>query len=419
MSSFEIRNLLGLRDGKRIYVIDSNHVSQEEYDYCLVLNNVLWGEKGYTETLGPTWSMVQDPRFEQIEAQFVVERAAVFGGDARLGKQYVDGNSLMSHSMAELETYAEILGEGRHFASVIRAEALAKRPDSPELAEMEVKNFYKATPEVMWRLIRQECPNYFDNVKGEPNARAQRLLQLFRSDLVGLVSDYAEVALVQEWVKVDTGETATDFSQAYEDPVVYAEIDILERALTLRASLRVTAVKILDKSGMLSMMEKRDIKLTETEVDQLLKIVYSMPYEKLYEAPMRVMEFINKTISVPYEMRIANQTNRLKRASAEIVNALKDGSLQPLSMNGQEEVNRELTFEEKQIVSLRENPYRLELFLMFTDAEAAHDKLTMDAILPILEDLSIVVDEDTVLTIKNKTRLDRTSSAARNVLGMS
>jgi hypothetical protein len=56
---------------------------------------------------------------------------------------------------------------------------------------------------------------------------------------------------------------------------------------------------------------------------------------------------------------------------------------------------------------------------MFTDAEAAHDKLTMDAILPILEDLSIVVDEDTVLTIKNKTRLDRTSSAARNVLGMS
>ena len=46
MSSFEIRNLLGLRDGKRIYVIDSNHVSKEEYDYCLVLNNVLWGGGG-------------------------------------------------------------------------------------------------------------------------------------------------------------------------------------------------------------------------------------------------------------------------------------------------------------------------------------------------------------------------------------
>ena len=418
MSSFEIRNLLGLRDGKRIYVIDSNHVSQEEYDYCLVLNNVLWGEKGYTDTLGPTWNMVQDPRFEQIEAQFVVERAAVFGGDARLGKQYVDGNSLMSHSMAELETYAEILGEGRHFASVIRAEALAKWPGNLELADMEVKNFYQTTPDTMWRLIHQECPNYFDNVKGDPNSRAQRLFQLFRSDLIGLVDDYAEVAQIQEWIKVETGETATDFNQSYEDPVVYAEIDLLERALTLRASLRVTAVKILDKSGMLSMLEKRDIKLTEFEVDGLLKIVYSLPYDKLYEAPMKVMEYVNRMIAIPFETRVAREKVYFMDKSAKVVSALKDGSFKPLTMNGQEEVDRALTFEEKQIVAMRENPFRLDLFIMFADAEKIGDQATMDAIMPVLDDLVTPITEETVLKIKDKTRLTRTSSVARDIIGL-
>ena len=141
MSSFEIRNLLGLRDGKRIYMIDQNHVSQEEYEYCQVLNQVLWGDKGMVETLGPTWNMILDPRFETIENQFVIDRAAVFGGDARLGKQYVDSNSIMSHSMAELETYSEILGEGRHFRKMIMVDGL------------DPQEFHKQPSEVLWKYI--------------------------------------------------------------------------------------------------------------------------------------------------------------------------------------------------------------------------------------------------------------------------
>lgn len=405
-SSFEIRNLLGLRDGKRIYVIDSNHVSQEEYEYCLVLNNVLWGDKGYVETLGPTWNMVQDPRFETIEEQFVVERSPVFGGDARLGKQYVDGNSLMSHSMAELETYSEILGEGRHFAKTLEADGI------------DPKQFYALDGSVLWKYIQQECPNYFDNVKGGPNARAQRLFQLFRSDLVGLVHDYAEEALLQEWVRVETGETATDFTNAHEDPIIYAEVDVLERALTLRASLRVTAVKILDKSGMLTMLDKRDIKLTQAEVDALLKVVYSMPYDKLYEAPMRVMEYVNRVTSVSFEARVETERHIGVARSAETIDAIKSGAIKPLTMNGQEEVQRELTPEEKQIVSLRENPHRLELFILFTEAEKLGDQATMDAILPLLEDLSADVSENTVLQVKDRTRLARTASIAKNVIGL-
>ena len=128
MISNEIRNMLGLRDTeKRLYVINSDQVTAEEYEYCQILHNVLWGEKGLVETLGPTWNMVHDPRFESLERKFIIERPAVFGGDARLGKQYVDGESLMSHSMVELESYAEILGEGRHFHEAVKLGGLNPR----------------------------------------------------------------------------------------------------------------------------------------------------------------------------------------------------------------------------------------------------------------------------------------------------
>ncbi|MEI6050774.1 MAG: hypothetical protein WCS03_17920, partial [Bacteroidota bacterium] len=120
MSSIEIRNLLGLQDTEKcIYHIDSSQVTQEEFEFCVVLHNILWGDRGMTQTLGPTWNMVMDPRFESLGKFFIVNRKAVFGGDARLGKQYIDGNSIMSGSMAELEAYSEILGEGRYFHGVV------------------------------------------------------------------------------------------------------------------------------------------------------------------------------------------------------------------------------------------------------------------------------------------------------------
>ena len=81
MISNDIRNMFGLRDTeKRLYVINNDQVTAEEYEYCQVLSNVLWGEKGLVETLGPTWNMVHDPRFENLERKFLVERPAVFGG---------------------------------------------------------------------------------------------------------------------------------------------------------------------------------------------------------------------------------------------------------------------------------------------------------------------------------------------------
>ena len=408
MSSIEIRNLLGLKDdGKRIYCIDSSHVSEEEFAFCVVLNNVLWGDKGMVQTLGPTWNMIMDPRFERIENLFVMERKAVFGGDARLGKQYVDGTTFLSGSIAELETYSEILGEGRYFHEVVSN------------AGLDPKTFCTQPTDTIWKFIRQECPNYFDNKNSAPNHRAQRLACLMQADLLGLIDDYAEVALVQEWIRVESGEKAdpTDQFDIEENPIVYAEVDVLERALTLRASLRVTAVKILEKSGLMEQLEKH-YQLTDWEIDALLKIIYTLPYEKLYEAPMRVMDYVRGRCAVPYEKRLEKELSILSTASKATISLLKDGSLKPLSVTEEEEVDRELTHEEKQIVALKKSPQRLELFTLYVDAETNNDNATMLLIQPYLDNLDDEITDYDVAKVKEASRMNRIAATTRATLNL-
>src|SRR5208337_2462289 len=115
-----IKNILGMLDeGKRIYRIQEGEVQREEFLYCQIIDQLVFGEKGYVATLGPTWSMIHDPRFIKIENTFIVSRRALFGGDARLGKQYISSDGTFSSTIGDLEQYAEILGEGRHFHNVL------------------------------------------------------------------------------------------------------------------------------------------------------------------------------------------------------------------------------------------------------------------------------------------------------------
>lgn len=403
----EIRNLLGLCDNeKRLYIINTDEVTAEEYEYCQILSNVLWGDKGLVETLGPTWNMIHDSRFENLERKFIVNRAAVFGGDARLGKQYVDGESIMSHSMVELESYAEILGEGRHFLKVVRADNL------------DAREFYCQSDDIVWKYIRQECPNYFDNVKGDPNKRALRLFELFRSDLLGLLEDYSEEALLQDWIKLSTGERAekSDFLNTTEEPIVWAEVDYLERALSLRSSLRVTAAKILQKSGLMALLQNT-YKFTDYEIDEAIKLVYQTPYDKLYEVPAKVLAYANQCVaSEPdYTKRLLKQCYTRSLESKKIVEQIKAGEIKPLNTTD-EEVKRELTPEEAQVLAIQSNPFRLELFLMMVEAEKNEDHTTVELVKPILEDIEMEVTADTVTEIQAKTRKNRVASVVNKVL---
>ena len=405
--SLEIRTLLGLRDTeKRMYVINSDEVTESEYEYCQVLCNVLWGDKGLVESLGPTWNMVHDARFENLESKFVVNRPAVFGGDARLGKQYIDGDGLLSHSMVELESYAEILGEGRHFHEIVKADGLDPR------------EFYGMSDDILWKYIKQECPNYFDNKGGAPNTRANRLWLLFRGDLLGLIEDYSEVPLLQDWIKLSSGDQAEeyDFLHVAEEPVVWAEVDYLERALTLRASLRVSAVKVLQRSGLMDLLQEK-YEFTDQEIDEVLKLVYQTPYEKLYEVPAKVVNYANQVRQTTADTtkRMLSQCKANSKASKEIVAKLQAGEIKPINTTD-EEVERDLSPEEKQVLAIQGNPYRLELFLMFVEAEQMEDLKTQDIIKPILEDTDLMVDSYTVFEVREKTLTNRTSSAVRDAL---
>ena len=407
MISNQLRNMFGLQDTeKRIYVINTDQVTAEEYEYCQVLHNVLWGDKGLVETLGPTWNMVHDARFENLERKFVISRPAVFGGDARLGKQYIDGDGLLSHSMVELESYAEILGEGRHFHEVVKKEGLDPR------------EFYGATDEAIWNYIRQECPNYFDNKTGSPNKRASRLYSLIRSDLLGLIEDYTETAMLQDWIKLTSGERAeqADFLNVTEEPVVWAEVDYLERALTMRASLRVSAVKVLQRSGLLKLMEEK-FDLTDYEIDEVLKLVYQTPFDKLYEIPAKVVAFAQQCQQDQPDAtkRMLGQCASHSALSKQTVRALQSGEVKPYNITD-EEVHRDLTHEEKQVLAIQRNPYRLELFLMFTEAERNGDLKTQALIRPILDDVELEVDEKHVADIKDQSRMDRVANSVKGLL---
>lgn len=408
MIDTNLRNMFGLRDTeKRIYHISTDEVTAEEYAYCQVLYNVLWGDKGLVETLGPTWNMVHDSRFENLERKFVINRPAIFGGDARLGKQYIDGDSMMSHSMVELESYAEILGEGRHFSEAVRNDGYNAR------------EFYTEPEDVLWKYIRQECPNYFDNKTGAPNSRALRLFELFRGDLLGLVEDYAEVAFLQDWIKVNSGEQAqkADFLNVEEEPIVWAEVDYLERALTLRASLRVSAVKILQKAGLFKELQTK-YELTDQEIDEVLKLVYLTPYDKLYEIPMKVITFANqcKQNEADTTKRMLNQCAAKSKESKEFTAKLRAGEITPLNVADEIAIDRELTHEEKQIIAIQNNPWRRELFLLFVEAETNNDTHTQELIKPILEDVELDVTEETVMKIKSATRTNRVASTIKSTL---
>ena len=68
-----------LKDQVRIYqILEDREVQRDEFQYCQVMFNIVFGDKGFAETLGPTWHMIHDPRFQRHRNLMVVERQSYF-----------------------------------------------------------------------------------------------------------------------------------------------------------------------------------------------------------------------------------------------------------------------------------------------------------------------------------------------------
>jgi hypothetical protein len=418
-----IERLLGIAgDEKRIYRFLGSEVEEEEYQYCQLLDQLVFGEKGYVETLGQTWSMVSDPRFMRIESAFIVNRKAYFGGDARQGKQYMSSDGVFVSTIADLEQYSEVLGEGRHFwCCIVHPEegcpvrkwheriysaGSGGRQPRPEGLSCTCKpgglilypndtvpeqvtdphGLKDASEGLLWALVRRECPNYFTQ-KDAPNAMAKRLFDLFRADLVGLIADYTPTPLVDAYIELDSGDVvkgaerkqdAEEEGMAPEPPPqVFLEVDLLEKALTYRATMRATAARILDSlhfDKILKGMAGSDPRLTDLERDTLLRMVYQSEWpEGRAKLMTDLLSYVAYVTREPYEERLEDQLEEASEDALDACRALQQGELEPINSYTEPTVEVQLDQHAAVMEAILRNPLKQELFLVWVEAERRGD----------------------------------------------
>lgn len=454
-----LRNLLGILDeGKREYRFVSGEVTQEEYEYGQLLDALLFGEGGYVQTLGPTWDLIHDTRFSFIENAFIATRRAVFGGDASIGKQYISSDGQFTSQIADLDEYATVLGEGRYFyyilthpykecplrnwylrifPEMVHKDGLhipkpgdnllcACRQDGVE-NDLVARNLVLEPDDILWALIKQECPNYF-NKEGVPNGVATRLFDLFKADLLGLIADYAVTPISDVYIALDTGDILGEKKWKDENntdvtPHVFLEVDILERALTQRAVLRATAAKILRQMGFQRVLKEQlggDIRLTDFERDTLLRIIYepkeiagipvdpsSNWYGFLHIVEKRVLEFlvsINNS-GLTFEERNKGQLSLASAKAHDTFEKLASGEIEVINQFTEPEVDVQLDSHAEIMQAILRDPLKQELFMMWVEAEKRSgddnknntDRLNMhrmySVLTPIFIDPNFVVDE--------------------------
>jgi hypothetical protein len=390
-----IRNLLGLvDDGKREYRFSEDEVvTRDEFQYAKIIDGIVFGEKGYVETLGPTWKMIHDPRFSVIENCFIGQRRSLFGGDTRLGKQFISDEGIADSTMADLEQYSEILGEGRHFGEVL----LLARAQGPLVHPSDL---YKQSDDFIWNLIKQECPNYWSK-DGNPNRLAQTIFACLKADMVGLLYDYSRVANVQEWVTLDTGDVIEETQ--IEDPEVkrvWLEVDLLDKALTQRAILRCTAAKILSDVTIKSSLRfaniniGENIKLTDSETDDLLRIIYQSewPSNKL-ELALSINTFLTRCPLATFEERQNHQLAFFKQTSTDHCMGIINKSVAPITRYTDPEVDLPLTEEQELLNEILHNPLKQSLYLLYADAEKEGWTRVVDILSPVFSKPGFLIGE--------------------------
>lgn len=418
-----------LDTGKRIYrIYEQNEVQREEFQYCQLMHQLVFGDKGFVETLGPTWNMIHDPRFVAIENQFIVNRRAIFGGDARTGHQYINDDGTFSSSVTDLEQYAEILGEGRNFHNVLThpnekcpirvwLERIHKGYSTvkPHLAlkcicreeeKIDPATFKDASDDQVWRIILQECPNRGFTQGGKPTPYGTLMFNLIRADLIGLIHDYAETPLIDSYIYLkDNGVVVDAETIAKIDPHgldhqrVLQEIDILEQALTHRATLRATAVKVLNSLQFEKMIAQlkdsngETLKLTDIESDELLRIVYTSEYpDNKPQLIANLLGFVSRCTRLPFEERRAKQLAAASEDSRAFIEELKKGTQQPINHYTEPTVEVPDDLQEPEVAryasmldSLTKNPLKAELFQVYVAAESEGEVGVLDLLSPIFD----------------------------------
>jgi hypothetical protein len=478
-----LRRVFGmLQDNVRTYLIaEDREVMRDEFQYCRVMYQVLFGEKGFTETLGPTWRMIHDPRFIAIENMMVQERKAIFGGDARVGKQYFNDDGVMNSTVSDLEKYAEIIGEGRNFHNVlVHPDATCQKrmwleriytgytnlkpydgfSCTCEGRALDPTEFYKAPEEDVWALVKQECPNRAFTRGGNTTAYGKLMYNLLRADLIGLIHDYSETPLIDSYVYLrDHGVVMATESVSFIDPHgqeaprVLQEVDILEQALTHRATLRVTAYNILKKIGFEQKLRQLTgtefFELTDMERDEMLRIVYESDYpeadpklggativipqnwrpfsDRLREweqaLELKLLSYVRENcMGLDYSLRESAQLAIEQQEAQKTVAGLLNGTVQPI--NSYTEPTAEIPSDQTEtevmkytamMEAIMSNEFKQELYLLLVDAEKNGETAILDILAPVFMTPDYPLDEQGFYQILERIRIGSKSLRAERM----
>jgi hypothetical protein len=401
--------------GKREYREVEGEVSRQEFEHYQLIDQVVFGDRGFVDTLGSTWSMVHDPRFTKIENTFIIRRKGVVGGDASEGIQRQQADGSFSTSEKDLAQYELILGHGRYMNRILKSErydraikslfpeqdfnvpakhimpGLAKyaklteeqRAKVDELAatytDLQPGAFKDKSDLEIWRYIKREYSDYFFR-NGEPNKLAQQLYKLFRADLLGLIDAYAEVAKIQEWVYLDDTGTLMDEADIQDPEVqgVWYELDLLEKALSFRASLRTVAARIVVNLGLDTQISKGDAQLTDIERDHLLRIIYASKWpDDKPQLLTNIMGFLTgiKLTGKTVEEREADQLSTAAIEAQDWIKALATGEAQIINRQTEPDLVDEASEEEKIAKQILHNPRKGDLWLRMKGMLDAIDKI--------------------------------------------
>ena len=461
-----------LNDKVRVYqILEEREVTQSEFEYCQIMFNIVFGEKGFAETLGPTWHMIHDPRFNTIEGLMIVDRHAIFGGDARLGKQYIGDDGTANTTISDLEKYAEIICEGRNFHNVlVHPDAKCQKrlwlerifkgftnikPYSAfgctcQGAATDPSSFKDAPEADVWALIKQECPNRGFRSTGEPLPYGTLMFSLIRADLIGLIHDYAETPLIDSYVflrdhGVVQAPEAVDNVDPWglEAPRVLQEIDILEQALTHRAAMRVVAYKLLKKIGFDNMLSQHypDFQLTDIERDELLRLIYTSDYPEQDEKrdPKGIMfrvnldawekriastlwDFVEECRKNSFEYRQQDQLLVGQTKAQRIVDLLLHGQMQPINTYTEptEEIpedhsEAEVMAYSDMVQAIMGNEFKSELYMVLIEAEKQNDTAVIDILTPVFLTPDYQLDEKGFYNILESIRIGSRSLRAERL----
>ena len=387
-----LTRMLGL-EGVRtaVYKFAEGEVSKEDFEYAQVLDQVLFDEKiGYIATLGPTWNMVHDPRFLQIENSFVIERRGMVGGNANVGIGVMSEDGLSGGNPNDLERYSEILGEGRNLLKAVRAAAL----DPATFSDNDG---------FIWAIIRQQSPNWFRQ-NGSPNKEATRQFDMCKAGLVGLIADYAEEPLADEWVDAESGEVLTGMAANDPDVMgVYLEVDQLDKAINTRTQLRLLAIRILNQLGLAGKIKTEEGRLTDIERDELLSIIYKSDFpDNKPQLMANILMFISTATKRPFEEREREQLARASEQSKETVAKIKSGEIAKINRvtdPGEDWQPEEST---RLLDEIYKDPLKRHLFPIYTKAEKVGNAKIVELLAPVFATPDFVLDDTNYWDILKK-----------------